>query len=124
MNATKHLLLRPLNCQKHSTVCSQLSLTRHLIKADTSKVDTWSWSLPYFSHLLHLPSRWTPLQDGQSELVPSMSALEGVDCASIIQDCSCCIHTCGLSMKFCIESVVCQLMPYQQPNKDVIWPFF
>ena len=26
-----------------------------------SKADTWSWSLPYFSHLLHLPPRRTPL---------------------------------------------------------------
>ena len=31
-------------------------LNRHL-----SKADTWSWSMPYFSHLLHLPPRWTPL---------------------------------------------------------------
>ena len=91
MNGTKHLLRRPLNCQKYSTVCSQLSLNGHLIKADTSL--KWTRGVgPCCTSVIHLPPRGTPLQGGQSELVTSVSALEGVDCASIIQDCSCCIH--------------------------------
>ena len=55
------------------------SLNRHLVKVDTSKADTWSWSLLYFSHFLHLPPRRTPLQ-GQLKLVLSVATLEGVDC--------------------------------------------
>ena len=62
---------------------SQLPLNRHLVKADTSKADTWSWSLLYFSHLLNLPPRRTPLYGGKSELVPSVSALEGFDCIPV-----------------------------------------
>ena len=87
---------------------SQLSHNGRLVKADTSlkrtrgvgpcrtsviyfislqgghlsKVDTWSWSLIYFSHLLHLPPRETPLEGGQLELVLRVSALEGVDCTA------------------------------------------
>ena len=38
------------------------------------------WSLLYFSHLLHLPPRRTPLYGRQLELVSNMTALEGVDC--------------------------------------------
>ena len=38
------------------TVYNQLLLNGHLFKADT-----WSWSLPCVSHLLHLPPWWTPL---------------------------------------------------------------
>ena len=45
------------NIAQHSSyVTSILSVHSQL-----SKADTWSWFLPYFSHLLHLPPRQTPL---------------------------------------------------------------
>ena len=52
-----------LNVCAFACVYSQVPLNGHFVKADTSKMDTWSWSLLYFSHLhvLHLPPRWTPL---------------------------------------------------------------
>ena len=56
-----YLFLATVNSLKWTPLWS-----RHI-----SKADTWSWSLPYFSHLLHLPPRWTPLR-----------AVEGVDCIS------------------------------------------
>ena len=60
------------SCEK----LTQVVYSGHLVE-----LDMWSWSLPYFSHLLeHLPPRRTPLQGRQSELVPSVSILEGVDC--------------------------------------------
>ena len=36
--------------------------------------------VPHLLNLLQLPPRQTPVEARQSELVPSMSAVEGVDC--------------------------------------------
>ena len=39
------------------------------------KTDTKGWSLPFFSHFLCFPLRWTTPQTGHLEVVPAVALL-------------------------------------------------
>ena len=60
---------------KNINVYSHLPLNGHLIKADTSLKRTRGVG-PCRTSVIYFIS----LQGGQSELVPNVSALEGIDC--------------------------------------------
>ena len=54
-----YMLLLKVNL--HGTILAHATSLQYKKSWRIVEADTWSWSLPYFSHLLHLPPRRTPL---------------------------------------------------------------